>query len=80
MNPLIDAGVAVDRLIQTMNPVGLAIGGVQAHVVFSGLTGGLTGLYQINATMPDGVTPGDAVAVVLTVGNVASPPVSMAVR
>jgi uncharacterized protein (TIGR03437 family) len=80
VNPLIDAGVAVDRLIQTMNSVGLTIGGVQAHVVFSGLTGGLTGLYQINATMPDGVTPGDAVAVVLTVGNVASPPVSMAVR
>ena len=80
VNPLIDAGVAVDRLIQTANPIGLTIGGVQAQVLFSGLTGGLTGLYQINATMPDVVTPGDAVPVVLTLGNVSSPPVSMSVR
>jgi uncharacterized protein (TIGR03437 family) len=80
VDPLIDAGVAVDRLIRTMNPIGLTIGGVQAQVSFSGLTGGLTGLYQINATMPDGVTPGDAVPVVLTLGSISSPPVSMAVR
>jgi len=80
VNPLIDAGVAVDRLIQTASPIGLTIGGVQAQVLFSGLTGGLTGLYQVNAMMPDGVNPGDAVPVVLTLGNVSSPPVSMAVR
>jgi uncharacterized protein (TIGR03437 family) len=80
VDPLIDAGSAVDRLIQTANPIGLTIGGVQAQVLFSGLTGGLTGLYQINATLPDGVSPGDAVPVVLTVSNVSSPPVSMAVR
>jgi uncharacterized protein (TIGR03437 family) len=80
VNPLIDAGVAVDRLIQTASPIGLTIGGVQAQVLFSGLTGGLTGLYQVNAKMPDGVNPGDAVPVVLTLGNVSSPPVSMAVR
>ena len=49
-------------------------------MLFSGLTGGLTGLYQVNAKMPDGVTPGDAVPVVLTLGNVSSPPVSMSVR
>jgi len=80
VDPLIDAGVAVDRLIQTANPIGLTIGGVQAQVLFSGLTGGLTGLYQVNAKMPDGVTPGDAVPVVLTFGNISSPPVSMSVR
>jgi len=80
VNPPIDAGVGVDRLIQTVNPIGLTIGGVQAQVLFSGLTGGLTGLYQVNATMPAGVAPGDAVPVVLTLGSVSSPPVSMAVR
>jgi uncharacterized protein (TIGR03437 family) len=80
VDPPIDAGVAVDRLIRTMSPIGVTIGGVQAQVMFSGLAGGLTGLYQINATMPDGVTPGDAVPVVLTLGNVSSPAVSMAVR
>jgi uncharacterized protein (TIGR03437 family) len=80
VDPPIDAGIAVDRLIQTANPVGLTIDGVQAQVLFSGLTGGLTGLYQVNAKMPDVVTPGDAVPVVLTVGSISSPPVSMAVR
>jgi uncharacterized protein (TIGR03437 family) len=80
VNPLIDAGFVVDRLIQTAAPIGLTIGGVQAQVLFSGLTGGLTGLYQVNALMPDGVSPGDAVPVVLTMGNLSSPPVSMAVR
>jgi uncharacterized protein (TIGR03437 family) len=78
--PLIDAGFVVDRLIQTAAPIGLTIGGVQAQVLFSGLTGGLTGLYQVNAIMPDGVSAGDAVPVVLTMGNASSPPVSMAVR
>jgi uncharacterized protein (TIGR03437 family) len=80
VDPPIDAGVAVDRLIKTVSPIGVTIGGVQAQVLFSGLTGGLTGLYQINATMPDGVTPGDAVPVVLSMGNISSPPVNMAVR
>jgi uncharacterized protein (TIGR03437 family) len=80
VDPLIDAGVAVDRLTRTVNPVGLTIGGVQAEVLFSGLTGGLTGLYQVDAKMPDGVAPGDAVPVVLSVGSISSPPVSMAVR
>jgi uncharacterized protein (TIGR03437 family) len=63
-----------------MSPIGLTIGGVQAQVMFSGLAGSLTGLYQVNAIMPDGVTPGDAVPVVLTLGSVSSPPVGMAVR
>jgi uncharacterized protein (TIGR03437 family) len=80
VDPPIDAGVAVDRLIRTMSPIGLTVGGVQAQVMFSGLTGGLTGLYQVNAIMPAGVTPGDAVPVVLTLGNLSSPPVGMAVR
>jgi uncharacterized protein (TIGR03437 family) len=80
VDPPIDAGVAVDRLIQTAIPVGLTIGGVQAQVLFSGLTGGLTGLYQVNAKMPDDVNPGDAVPVVLILGTIASPPVTMAVR
>jgi uncharacterized protein (TIGR03437 family) len=80
VDPAVDAGVAVDRLTKTVKPVGLTIGGVQAEVSFSGLTVGLTGLYQVNAKMPDGVAPGDAVPVVLSVGSVSSPPVSMAVR
>jgi uncharacterized protein (TIGR03437 family) len=63
-----------------MNPVGLTIGGVQANVLFSGLAPNFTGLYQVNAVVPDGVVPGDALPVVLSAAGVSSPPVTMAVR
>ncbi len=50
------------------------VGGVQAAVLGSVLHGGSIGLNQINAIVPDGVTPGDAVPIVIEVdcgdGNV----------
>jgi uncharacterized protein (TIGR03437 family) len=80
VTPSIDAGVAVDRLIQTVNPVGVTIAGVPANVQFAGLTPNFTGLYQVNAVVPDGLAPGDALQVVLSVAGVSSPAVTMAVR
>ena len=61
-------------------PVTVTIGGKQADVPFAGLTPGVAGVYQINAVVPAGVTPGDAVPVVVSVSGQASPEVSMAVR
>jgi uncharacterized protein (TIGR03437 family) len=58
----------------------LEIGGLPATVSFAGLTPGLTGLYQVNAGVPENVTPGDAVPVILTVGGVKSNQVTMSVR
>jgi len=49
-------------------------------VIFSGLAPGVAGLYQINVTIPAGVTPGNAVPVILTVGNVQSNTVTIAVQ
>jgi uncharacterized protein (TIGR03437 family) len=43
------------------------IGGVNAPVVFSGLTPTLVGLYQVNVQVPSGAPAGDAVPLVLTV-------------
>jgi uncharacterized protein (TIGR03437 family) len=78
--PAIDAGVAVDRMTTTVNPVGITIGGVPSNVLFSGLTPNFTGLYQVNVMMPAGLSPGDGVPVVLSVAGVASPPVTISVQ
>jgi uncharacterized protein (TIGR03437 family) len=78
--PAIDAGVAVDRLIQTVNPVGVTIGGVPSNVLFSGLTPNYTGLYQVNVMVPAGLSPGDGVPVVLSVAGVSSPAVTISVQ
>jgi uncharacterized protein (TIGR03437 family) len=67
-------------LSQTQSTPTVTIGGVPAKVQFSGLAPGFAGLYQVNVQMPDGVTPGDAVAVVLTIGGVTSNTATIAVQ
>jgi uncharacterized protein (TIGR03437 family) len=69
-----------DSLRSTAAGVGLTIGGVSVTVLFSGLTPGFSGLYQVNARMPAGVSSGTAVPVILTVSGISSPPVTMAVQ
>ncbi|MCH8267906.1 MAG: hypothetical protein IH846_10340, partial [Acidobacteria bacterium] len=64
---------------RTADPVTVTIGGVNAPVQFAGLAPGFTGLYQVNAVVPAGVTPGNDVPVVLSVSGQSSPPVTMAV-
>ena len=78
--PAIDAGVAVDRLTQTVNPVSVTIAGVPSSVLFAGLAPGFTGLYQVNVMVPPGVFPGSGIPVVLSVAGVSSPPVTMSVQ
>jgi uncharacterized protein (TIGR03437 family) len=80
-NPGAMTGLAatVMPLLQVVAPVSLTIGGQNARVDFAGLAPGFTGLYQINAAVPSGVS-GSAVPVVLTVGGQPSPPVTMAVQ
>jgi uncharacterized protein (TIGR03437 family) len=82
VRPALVAGVAapIGQLENTVNPVTATIGGVAADVLFAGLTPGFSGLYQVNMTVPGGVTPGGAVPLVLTVAGIASQPVSMAIR
>jgi uncharacterized protein (TIGR03437 family) len=63
----------------TLDPQ-VKIGGLDATVSFSGLAPGSVGLYQVNALIPAGVTPGDAVPVVLTIGGSVSNTVTVAIR
>ena len=56
------------------------IGGLPAVVEFAGLTPGLAGLYQINVRIPQGVTPGPAVPLVLLQDIFTSNTVTLAVR
>ncbi len=61
------------KLPQPMQPVSVTIGGVTASVQYAGAApGSLAGLMQVNALIPDSVTPGSAVPVTITVGSAGS--------
>lgn len=87
-SPAVTTGAATptDQLYPTAARVSVWINNQPAQVFFSGLTPGpFTSLYQINAYVPSGVTPGDNVPVVIgeDVGSIAqriSPPVTISVR
>jgi uncharacterized protein (TIGR03437 family) len=64
----------------TVNQPTVQIGGATAHVLFSGLTPGLAGLYQINAVVPQGSTTGNSVPVTITVAGQTSNTVTMAIQ
>jgi len=74
------AAPAVPPLALVTTPVKVTIGGVEAAVEFAGLAPGFVGLYQVNARVPAGVSPGNAVPLVLTQNGVASNTVTIAVR
>lgn len=82
VSPSVHEGAAAPAspLAQTASPVTVEIGGKAAQVLFSGLTPGFTGLYQVNAIVPADSLTGDAVDVVLTVAGQTSNRVTIAVR
>jgi minor extracellular serine protease Vpr len=57
----------------------VTIGGSTAQVLFSGLTPGSIGLYQVNATIPSNAPTGTQ-PLVVTIAGVASQPVNLAVQ
>jgi uncharacterized protein (TIGR03437 family) len=58
----------------------VTIGGVGATVTYSGLAPTLVGLYQVNALVPAGVLPGNAVPVIVSIGGATSNTVTIAVQ
>lgn len=77
---LAGSAAPVDPLARIPEGIRVTIGGLEAQVFFAGLTPGFTGLYQVNALVPEGVAPGNSVPLVLSQGDRASPPVTVAVR
>ena len=73
------SALAVPLSITLTTPT-VTIGGVGAVVSYSGLAPGLAGLYQVNAIVPSGVSPGSAVSVVISFGNITSNTVTIAVQ
>jgi uncharacterized protein (TIGR03437 family) len=67
-------------LVLTVAQPTVTIGGVNAPVQFSGMAPGFVGLWQINAVVPQSVTPGSAVSLVVSAGGVTSNTVTIAVQ
>ena len=82
VSPAIPAGSAAPAspLSHTVNTVTATIGGLPATVMFSGLSPGFAGLYQVNAVVPAGVATGSSVPVVISVAGQTSPAVTLAVH
>jgi uncharacterized protein (TIGR03437 family) len=64
--PADGAGAPLSLVYRTVATLTATIGGMQAPVVFAGLTPGAVELYQVNVQVPAGVPTGGAVPLVLT--------------
>jgi uncharacterized protein (TIGR03437 family) len=69
-----------EPLARTIGTPTVTIGRFSMSALFSGLAPGFVGLYQVNAQVPDGTAPGDAVPVVITQAGLASNIATIAVR
>ena len=67
-------------LASTLVDPAVLIGGVSAMVSFSGLAPGFVGLYQVNVQVPDAVSSGAALPIVLTIGGETSNTATIAVE
>ncbi|MBI3665354.1 MAG: SBBP repeat-containing protein, partial [Acidobacteria bacterium] len=78
----VDGQIAGDPLPRPRLPVSALVGGRPAEVLYAGGAPGLvTAVLQVNVKIPNSVAPGDAVPVVLTIGNAASQTgITLAVR
>jgi uncharacterized protein (TIGR03437 family) len=67
-------------LSQTTGTPTVTIGGISVPIAFSGLAPGFVGLYQVNVQIPAGVTPGNAVPIIINIGGIVSNTATIAVQ
>jgi uncharacterized protein (TIGR03437 family) len=71
----------VDVYPEPQAPTSLRIGGLEAELLFRGQAPGTSGVMQLNARLPQGLAPSNALPVILSLGSVDSQPgVVIAVR
>ncbi len=70
----VETGAPAPSFSTVKLPVTVMIGGIDAAVVFQGLAPNFVGLYQVNAVVPAGVAPGNAVPLVLTQNGIVANP------
>jgi uncharacterized protein (TIGR03437 family) len=82
VTPAVATGALPAGASSTVAPVTLTIGGINVgpQDFFAGLAGCCVGLNQINAHVPLGVSSGNAVPVVLTIGGQSSNTATIAVQ
>ena len=68
------------NLSSVRSQVRVTIGGQSATVLFAGLSPGFVGLYQVSVQFPTGVTPGNAIPVIVTTANLNSNTVTIAAQ
>ena len=78
--PAVATGALPAGASNTVAPVTLSIGGISVIPDFAGLAGCCVGLNQINVRVPAGVSSGNAVSVVLTIGGQSSNTATIAVQ
>ena len=74
VNEQVETGAPAPSFSTVQLPVTVTIGGINAPVVFQGLAPGFVGLYQVNAVVPSGVEPGNAVPLVLEQNGIIANP------
>ena len=81
-NPRTVAGfpATASPLLWAIDKVTLTVGGVNVPVSFYGLTPGLAGLFQVNATLPTGIAPSSQAPVVLSQGGRAGVTVTIPIQ
>jgi uncharacterized protein (TIGR03437 family) len=80
VTPAVPTGALPAGISSTVSPVTLTVGGIGVIPEFAGLSGCCAGLNQINARIPSGVSPGNAVSVVLSIGGQSSNTATIAVQ
>jgi len=88
VTPKIDDGLApcalsgckpTDRQRTTTTQPQVLVGGVSAHIEFSGLAPQFVGVYQLQFTVPAGVSPGNAVPLQIKIGGAESDPAKVTI-
>jgi endo-1,4-beta-xylanase len=79
-NPAGVSGVPAPAYDAPVLPASVTVGGVAASLPYAAASPGFVGLMQINLTVPPSAPTGAAVPVQLTIGTIASPSVTIAVK